>query len=430
MKKFLFFILLAICFSVDAEDTSVNVSAGGEVGGSFCIGQHCIGGNFKLRIGVDSKTGIIKWQFEGGAGATTGASYSLSGDVSVGTGEFGEDGTGATAQGSVEYKDITITGTINSDGSYSGEAEISLKNGAFIKGSINGNDINAGVGIKTSSGNYQLISGSTGVQVNKSGTLYDPYSPPKSGWDIFWGAIFAPGMAIGEAVATTQIAVENIYNYLTKDNEKEENIDTKSSNDEDATGGMSYAPGESPAEQLFNPNKEEGSDDQCLIPDNDSEDEEDTPSGDDVTNGGASSDDDDTTNGDNVTGGEENSGNGNNTESADNVTNGGETDGDNGTPAGDDTSSPDSNGDSGNADDSQSGDVDWSSVGNLIKSAWDETAIVGPTIAHKRILWIFSGESLIPAIGDNIKGAFESLRGNRDYQSLESNIESLKGSLQ
>mgnify|MGYP007081908665 CR=1 FL=1 len=213
---------------------------------------------------------------------------------------------------------------------------------------------------------------------------------------------------------------------MTKDNEKEENIDTKSSNDEDATGGMSYAPGESPTEQLFNPDKEEGRDDQCRIPDDDSEDEEDTPSGDDVTNGEASSD------GDDVTGRGKFFGNGNNTESEDNVTNGGEAGGGNRTPAGDNTSSPDSNGDSGNADVLQSGDVDWSSVGDLMKSAWDETAIVGPTIAHKRILWIFSGESLLDSAGaviKNITGKWNELTDDVEYKSQKSLFENIKESL-
>ncbi len=136
-----------------------------------------------------------------------------------------------------------------------------------------------------------------------------------------------------------------------------------------------------------------------------------------------------TTNGDTVT----NNGNpssDSNIENADAVTGDGETSSDDETPAGYETSSPDSNGDNGNSNDSQNGDVGWSSVGDLMSSALDEAAIVGPTIPHKRILWIFSGESLVDSIGDNIKGAFESLRGNSDYQNQESEMESLKGSLQ
>ena len=82
-----------------------------------------------------------------------------------------------------------------------------------------------------------------------------------------------------------------------------------------------------------------------------------------------------------------------NIENADAVTgDGGPSSGD-GIPSGDDTGAPDGNGTSGNANDSQSGDVDWSGVGDLINSALDEAAIVGPTIPHKRILWIFSGVS-------------------------------------
>lgn len=135
-----------------------------------------------------------------------------------------------------------------------------------------------------------------------------------------------------------------------------------------------------------------------------------------------------TTNGDMVTS-DGNPSSDSNIENADAVTgDGGPSSGD-GIPSGDDTGAPDGNGTSGNANDSQSGDVDWSGVGDLINSALDEAAIVGPTIPHKRILWIFSGESLVDSIGDNIKGAFESLRESRVYQNQESNIESLKGSL-
>lgn len=40
----------------------------------------------------------------------------------------------------------------------------------------------------------------------------------------------------------------------------------------------------------------------------------------------------------------------------------------------------------------------WSGIKEVFDTALDEMAIVGPTIPHKRVLWLFSGESLLDSI--------------------------------
>lgn len=132
-----------------------------------------------------------------------------------------------------------------------------------------------------------------------------------------------------------------------------------------------------------------------------------------------------TTNGDTVTS-DGNPGSDSNIENADAVTGDGEPSSGDGIPTGDDTGAPDGNGTSGNANDSQSGDVDWSGVGDLINSALDEAAIVVPTIPHKRILWIFSGESL----GSSVKSlwdGFSNKSGSGNVSELKSNLKLIKG---
>ena len=68
----------------------------------------------------------------------------------------------------------------------------------------------------------------------------------------------------------------------------------------------------------------------------------------------------------------------------------------------------------------------WSGIGEVFDTALDETAIVGPTIPHKRVLWLFSGESLL----DSITSLWDGVTGNAEYKNQESAFESLKGKLQ
>lgn len=68
----------------------------------------------------------------------------------------------------------------------------------------------------------------------------------------------------------------------------------------------------------------------------------------------------------------------------------------------------------------------WSGIKEVFDTALDEMAIVGPTIPHKRVLWLFSGESLL----DSITSLWNGVTGNAEYKNQESAFESLKGKLQ
>lgn len=68
----------------------------------------------------------------------------------------------------------------------------------------------------------------------------------------------------------------------------------------------------------------------------------------------------------------------------------------------------------------------WSGIKEVFDTALDEMAIVGPTIPHKRVLWLFSGDSLL----DSITSLWEGVTGSADYDSQKSSFESLKGKLQ
>ena len=68
----------------------------------------------------------------------------------------------------------------------------------------------------------------------------------------------------------------------------------------------------------------------------------------------------------------------------------------------------------------------WSGIKEVFDTALDEMAIVGPAIPHKRVLWLFSGESLL----DSITNLWDGVTGSAGYESQESAFESLKGKLQ
>ncbi len=299
-----------VFFNVSAD--GINASMGGGAGGSFCIADKCYGGTFEIRIGTDSETGKIKWEFTGGVGKTTGSGYSLSGDVMAGTGNFGSDGL--SLQGSAAIKNVTITGKINDDGSYGGSADISLSNGMILKGNINGSDITAGVGVGVSSGNYSMVGGT----VTKSGTLYDPSTPAQSGWDIFWSAVFAPGMAIGEAVAATQIGITKVAEHFTSDDHNGSDNDYNVGENNYESGGMTPVP-----DDYYDDVDEDGDD---VMPPNDNTGSDDSQAG--------------------------------------------------------GVDEPDESSDS----------IDFSKIAN---DTLDKFAVVGPTIPHSRVLWLFSGESAI-----------------------------------
>ena len=88
----------------------------------------------------------------------------------------------------------------------------------------------------------------------------------------------------------------------------------------------------------------------------------------------------------------------------------------------------------------------WSGIGEVFDTALDEMAIVGPTIPHKRVLWLFSGESiwdLFKSAGESLaknisidelrkkfSGKWDGVTGNAEYKNQESAFESLKGKLQ
>ena len=88
----------------------------------------------------------------------------------------------------------------------------------------------------------------------------------------------------------------------------------------------------------------------------------------------------------------------------------------------------------------------WSGIGEGFDTALDEMAIVGPTIPHKRVLWLFSGESiwdLFKSAGESLaknisidelrkkfSGKWDGVTGNAEYKNQESAFESLKGKLQ
>ena len=79
-----------------------------------------------------------------------------------------------------------------------------------------------------------------------------------------------------------------------------------------------------------------------------------------------------------------------------------------------------------NSDDAGNIVAGWSGIKEVFDAALDEMAIVGPTIPHKRVLWLFSGESLL----DSITSLWEGMTGNAEYKNQESTFEALKGKLQ
>lgn len=79
-----------------------------------------------------------------------------------------------------------------------------------------------------------------------------------------------------------------------------------------------------------------------------------------------------------------------------------------------------------NSDDAGNIVAGWSGIREVFDTALDETAIVGPTIPHKRVLWLFSGESLL----DSITSLWNGVTGNAEYKNQESTFEALKGKLQ
>jgi hypothetical protein len=79
-----------------------------------------------------------------------------------------------------------------------------------------------------------------------------------------------------------------------------------------------------------------------------------------------------------------------------------------------------------NSDDVSNIVAGWSGIKEVFDTALDEMAIVGPTIPHKRVLWLFSGESLL----DSITSLWDGVTGSADYDSQKSSFEALKGKLQ
>ena len=65
----------------------------------------------------------------------------------------------------------------------------------------------------------------------------------------------------------------------------------------------------------------------------------------------------------------------------------------------------------------------WIGIGKIVDAALDEAAIVKPTISHKRILWLFSGESM----WDSFKSAGKSLAENIKLSELRKNFSDMWG---
>lgn len=64
-----------------------------------------------------------------------------------------------------------------------------------------------------------------------------------------------------------------------------------------------------------------------------------------------------------------------------------------------------------------------SGIGKVVNAVLDNTAIVKPTISHKRILWLFSGESM----WDSFKSAGKSLAENIKLSELRKNFSDMWG---
>ena len=75
-------------------------------------------------------------------------------------------------------------------------------------------------------------------------------------------------------------------------------------------------------------------------------------------------------------------------------------------------------GNNGNPGDAGNIVAGWSGIGKVVDAALDEAAIVKPTISHKRILWLFSGESM----WDSFKSTGKSLAKNIDLSELRKNF--------
>ena len=159
------------------------------------------GASLEFRIGVDSSDGIIKLQYSFDTGTASASGVSASVDLNNGTGTFGSDSISYTK--GVSGKNVSGSLSFNSDAGYNVGANVSK--GPYIVGGEFGSDgVNASVGIGGQLGNPSLTNTLGG---SKSIVLFDP-NAKISGWkDIFWGTVFAPGIAVGEAIAFAQITV-------------------------------------------------------------------------------------------------------------------------------------------------------------------------------------------------------------------------------
>ena len=204
-------IMLTLCSTLaigQEQNKSTSVKAELGVGGEIMVSGNGVSG--KISIGSDTKTGVIGYKFSFHWLTGTGSGVSASEDVSIGTGTY-NGGPKADIGGKLKTGNVTLNGSVDSDGKYSMTAEYSSPNGMKGFANISGDDISAGIGAGTSAGTY-VVETETGVTFE--GTLYDPSKAPESAMDIFWGGVFAPGMAIGEAVATTQIGIEKLIGFF------------------------------------------------------------------------------------------------------------------------------------------------------------------------------------------------------------------------
>lgn len=170
--------------------------------------------------------------------------------------------------------------------------------------------------------------------------------------------------------------------------------------------------------------------------DDEKNDNNDTPTGDNVSNP------DNDPDGDNVVSGDNNDGdNSSNTPSGDSVVNGDEpqsgSGNSNNTPSGDDVSSGFTDTP---IDWEHNSDDDTPAIGNVLEKIKENSPIVGPNIPHYRVLWIFAGENWADAIkaagkgiGDlisNIKEGNISITSISDSISDEMGFKDMKAALE
>ena len=222
MRCFGYFFCAAAILLPAMPSYAFNAGIGAE--GGVAAGGY--GARVGFEVGTDTSSGLIKYDLSIEIGKATGKGIDLSTDlVKLGTGDYiPEKGGGFKFVGEIPLgKNASFSGTVKSDGTYEGSIEVVTPKGLKVSFDVDSSGkITAGAGAKISAGEFTVNGGVLTYHI--SGVLYDPDAPVESYGDAVLKGLGDAWTAPGQAVAKTQIAlqemgkkIQGIWNNFKKD---------------------------------------------------------------------------------------------------------------------------------------------------------------------------------------------------------------------